>query len=75
MKDSDADESISIEIPLISIMALELGAKVAQLAQFSRATSEVVGIICDGEGADGIARGTISGSACSKTFSLSWRLQ
>ena len=71
MNASGAVESISIEIPLISILALELGAKVAQLAQFSRATSEVVGIICDGEGADGIARGTISGSTCSNASSLS----
>ena len=72
---SEAEESISMDTPFIKILAVGFGAKVAQLAQFFRATSEVVGIICDVAGADGIAKGTISGRTCSKASSLSWRFQ
>ena len=71
MNASEAEESISMETPFIMILAVGFGAKVEQLAQFFRATSEVVGIICDEEGADGIAKGTISGRTCSNASSLS----
>ena len=71
MNASEAEESISMESQFIRILAVEFGAKVEQLVQFFRATSEVVGIICDEEGADSIAKGTISGRTCSKGSSLS----
>ena len=61
IKVSGADESISIDTPLIRIRAVGVGVKVAQLVQFSLPIAEVVGIGDDGGDAVGIAKGTISG--------------
>ena len=54
----------------MSILVLELGAKVAQPAQFTRATSEEVGTTCVGVEVDGMAKGMISGRVCSRASSL-----
>ena len=75
MNASEAVESISMETPLIRILAVGVGVKVAQLVQFSHSTAGVVGIGADCGGVDGTAKGTISGRACSTTSVFSWRFQ
>lgn len=47
MNASEADELISIVIPLIRTLALEVGVKVVQLVQFPHSTVGVVGISSD----------------------------
>ena len=68
MKDSGADESSSSVTPLIRIRAHGLLAKLVQVAQLARVTlasSDDLGEVglSGTTGADGIASGTISGSA------------
>ena len=75
MNASEAEESISIEIPFIMILAVGFGVKLAQLVQLLHSSVGDVGIGTAGEDTGGAAKGTISGRDCSTTSSLSWRFQ
>ena len=75
MNASEAEESISIEIPFIKILALKFGVKLAQLVQLLHSSVEDVGTGTAGEDTGGAVKGTISGRDCSTTSSLSWRFQ
>ena len=68
IKASEADESISIVIPLIRTLAHELLGKLVQLVQLAQvAPASSVGLVEEGAsgtiGGAGIAKGTISGRA------------
>ncbi len=70
---SEAVESISIDTPLIRILAVGVGVKIAQLVQLLHSIAGDVGT--DGEDTGGAVKGTISGRDCSTTSYLSWRFQ